>query len=313
MLIGIVGLGGIARRAYLPILAAQPGIELALCSRTTESVRQVQEQYRIKRGTTDLKELIGMGIGAAFVLSASETHASIVRELLEAGVDVLVEKPATQHSRETRELAELADKHKRVLMVAFNRRYAPLHVAARQEWGERAINMALFQKHRPTPSYPSLEDQFGDDTIHYIDTLRFFCGEGEVVGTVQYTDADHLLGATSTVALERGGYAMVLTSLQAARWQESYTLHGAGRSMLVEAFSRLRLMDGQGDMLRQETYDSSWRTTLEGRGFKAEIEHFLDCIEKRDQPRTSAWDSVRTQELLEKMTAKITYSQVEKT
>src|SRR5512143_1069668 len=128
MLIGIVGLGDIALKAYLPVLASLNGIELALCSRSEGSVRRVQQQYRIQRGTTRLEELIAMGLKAAFVLSPSPAHEPLARALLEGGVDVFLEKPATLHSEETRALAELADRRQRILMVGFNRRYAPLHV-----------------------------------------------------------------------------------------------------------------------------------------------------------------------------------------
>jgi virulence factor len=308
MLIGIIGLGEIAQKAYLPVLTSMEGLELVLCSRSEESVARFQNLYRISKGTTRLQELIGLGVQAAFVLSPSDTHASIAHELLENGIDVFLEKPATLRSRDTRALAETAERKKRVLMVGFNRRYAPLHLQAKQMWNERTIGLALFQKHRANASHPHLEHQFTDDTIHQIDLLRFFCGEGEVVNTIQYVSSDRLLGATSTVALERGGYGFIITSLQAGSWQEMYTLYGSGQSMIVEAFSRLRLITPQEELVREATYASSWLTTLEGRGFNRQIEHFMDCVVQRSEPLTNAWDSLKTQLLLENMVASITYT-----
>ena len=308
MLIGIIGLGEIAGKAYLPVLGCLEGIELSLCSRSEENVARLQSQYRINRGTTRLQDLIDLGIKAAFVLSPSETHKQIAQELLENGIDVFLEKPATLHSSDTRALAELAERKKRVLMVGFNRRYAPLHASAKQMWNEKKIGMGMFQKHRTNASHPHLEHQFTDDTIHQIDLLRFFCGEAEVVSTVQYISSDRLLGATSTVALERGGYAIVVTSLEAGRWQETYTLHGSGQSMVVEAFTRLRMITPQEEFVRDEPYASSWLTTLEARGFNQQIYHFINCVIRRDEPKTSAWEALKTQLLLEKMLASLTYS-----
>jgi virulence factor len=309
MLIGIIGLGEIAKKAYLPVLTAFEGIDLAVCSRSAATVAQVQNQYRISRATTHLEELLQMGVDAAFVLSPSETHAEITTHLLEHGVDVYLEKPATLHSRETLALAQLADKRSQVLMVGFNRRYAPLHVRARQFWQDKTIGMALFQKYRVNASHPNLEHQFTDDTIHLIDLARFFCGDGEVVNTVQYTAPDRLLGAASTIALDRGGYAMVITGLQAGNWQETYTLHGSGHSMIVDAFSRIRLIEKKEETVQEETYASSWTTTLEGRGFNGQINHFIDCVIRRSQPLTSAWDSVKTQQLVEQMVARVIHTQ----
>lgn len=310
MLIGIIGLGEIAKKAYLPVLSSLEGIDLAICSRSQSNVAQVQNQYRIPRATTHFDDLFRMGIQAAFVLTPSETHASITTELLNHKVDVFLEKPATLHSSETQALSELADTNGQVLMIGFNRRYAPLHIRARQIWQGHTIGMALFQKYRTSASHPHLEHQFKDDTIHLIDLLRFFCGEGEVVNTVQYITPDHLLGAASTIALDRGGYAMVITGLQAGRWQETYTLHGSGHSLIVDAFTRLRMIGKQEELIQEETYASSWTTTLEGRGFSGQINHFLECVNRRSLPLTSGWDSVKTQQLVEQMVAGVTHTQL---
>ncbi len=133
MLIGVIGLGNIASKAYLPVLGCKEGVDLALCSRSEETVHRVQSQYRIPKATTHLEDLVRMGITAAFVLSPNDTHALIGRALLEKGVDVFFEKPATLNSRETQELAELADRGGRVMMVGLtgatlpstSKRYSP--------------------------------------------------------------------------------------------------------------------------------------------------------------------------------------------
>ena len=310
MLIGIIGLGDIAKKAYLPILTSLEGIDLAIYARSPENVTRLQNQYRIPRGTTRLDELLQMGLQAAFVLTPSGTHAAITTQLLENGVDVFLEKPATLHSSDTLALARQADDRGRVLMVGFNRRYAPLHVKARQAWQGQTIGMALFQKYRTSLYHPRLENQYIDDTIHSIDVARFFCGEGEVVNTIQYVSAEYILGATSTIAPEKGGYALVITGLQGGKWQETYALHGSGHSMIVDAFSRLRFIEKQEEIIQEETYASSWKTTLEGRGFNGEINHFLDCVQQRSQPLTSGWDSVKTQQMVEQMIARVTHTQM---
>ena len=49
MKIGIVGIGDICRKAYLPVISAHRGIELVLCTRNRETLAEVSEQYRIER------------------------------------------------------------------------------------------------------------------------------------------------------------------------------------------------------------------------------------------------------------------------
>ncbi len=305
MRVAIVGLGDIARKAYLPLLTTREGVELLLCSRTRVTVERLQAQYHLPHGATDLDELLSWKPQAAFVLTPSPTHRDVASRLLMAGVDVFVEKPATMHSAETQELAELADAQARVLMVSFNRRYAPLHRQARELWGDRAIGMCLLQKHRTGAAHPNLFSNYIDDTIHIIDLLRFFCGDGNVVSTFQQMREGKLVGAISTVALTGGGYGMVATSLQAGRWSEQYTLHGDGASIYMDAFSRLRLVTEKEQRVWEEKYASSWKPILEARGFAGQIAHFFECVASREQPLTSGWEAFKTQHLLERMVAQV--------
>ncbi len=108
--IGIVGLGGIAQRAYLPVLASLEAVDLAvLMSRRSDAVERLRARYRVPAGVTDLAAFLRHDLQAALVLTPSPTHFEIVQTLLQAGVDVLVEKPATLSSGEAARLGELAE------------------------------------------------------------------------------------------------------------------------------------------------------------------------------------------------------------
>ena len=264
-------------------------------------MQQAQAAYRIPRVAADLDDLVRAGPRAAFVLAPDATHYEIVRRLIEAGIDVFVEKPATQHAAETQELAELADRRGRVLMVGFNRRYAPLHRRARDLLAGKPPDFAWLQKDRSTPSSPTLFDLYTNDTIHQIDLLRFFCGEGHALSTRVVMAEGVVAASQATIALESGGIATIATSFRAGAWRETYELSGGRQTIAVDAFMRVRQVVGSEERTWQETYASSWRTTLEARGFTQQIEHFLECVESRAVPETSAWESVKTQQLLEEM------------
>jgi virulence factor len=301
MRVAIVGLGEIARKAYLPMLAEQAGLDLMLSSRSESSVHQVQAQYRIQSGATDLTELIRNRPDVAFVLTPKETHFEIVRQLLNADVDVFVEKPATLHSDETEQLAELAERRGRILMIAFNRRFAPLHLKAKDMLAGRPVSVGLFQKHRKNTVVGSLPEQLIEDSIHQVDLVRFYCGEGHAISTVEEMHDGRLLGTISTIALDSGGLAAVAISLNAGAWSETYALHGADQSVLIDAFLRLRQVTPTNEKSWQETYASGWKTILEGRGFRGQMDHFFERVRNRTEPLTSAWDSVKTQRLLEEL------------
>lgn len=297
----VVGLGSIAEKAYLPLLTGWQGLELVLHCRTRETVEQYQAQYSVPHGTDDFEDVLTMEPDVAFVITPSDTHYVIARQLLEAGIDVYLEKPATLRSEDTRSLAELADAEDRVLMVGFNRRYAPLHRRARELWNGRPIGFCVLEKHRPSAYHPDLYSNYVDDTIHIIDLLRFFCGEAVPVHTEARIVEGKLTRAVATLAIGEAGQAVVATELDAGGWQERYALHGGGASLYVDAFSDLRLIDGQGERVEKEAYASAWTSTLKGRGFEDEVAHFLECVRERRTPRTSAWEAFKTQQLLDDM------------
>ncbi len=87
--------------------------------------------------------------------------------------------------------------------------------------------------------------------------------------------------------------------MRAGHWKEQYALHGDGASLYIDAFSRVALVEGGEQRVWEETYASSWKTTLKGRGFHDQIAHFLDCVQTRSQPETTAWEAAKTQQLVE--------------
>lgn len=304
--IAILGLGDIAQKAYLPVLATDPNLEVILYNRSETTLQHTMEKYHLQKGFTLLGEMLEENPDAAFVLTASETHFDFIQKLLSVGIDVFTEKPATLDVWETLSLAKLADQEGRILMVGFNRRFAPLHVRAKEIWGESGISMAVFNKFRSKANHADLRSQLIDDTIHQIDLLRFYCGEGHAFSTQQVIRNDRLISASSVIQLDNGGIGIINTNLQAGAWQENYAFYGGQQTLEMDAFSQIRFTQSGRKLIHDETYASSWKTTLEGRGFVGQITHFMNCLDSRSQPLTNAHDSVKTQMLLEEILEKTT-------
>jgi predicted dehydrogenase len=93
-----------------------------------------------ERLTTDYKKFISRVDGVVIVTPA-QTHFAMCREFLEAGKDVFVEKPLTVAGEESKQLAELADKHKRILQVGHILRFDPATL-----WLREAVQNGDFGK-----------------------------------------------------------------------------------------------------------------------------------------------------------------------
>jgi virulence factor len=102
MRIAIIGLGDIARKAYLPTLGVRPGLDLHLLTRNRVTLDTVAAAYRVpeNRRFTDLDALLAHPLDAAFVHAATSAHPEIVGRLLDAGIPTYVDKPLADIVRE---------------------------------------------------------------------------------------------------------------------------------------------------------------------------------------------------------------------
>ncbi|MCI3029285.1 Gfo/Idh/MocA family oxidoreductase [Desemzia sp. C1] len=189
MKIGIIGLGDIAKKAYLPVLTEKEGIELALCTRNLEKLEQLAKKYRLTESVTTVEELIKSGIQAAFVSAATEAHFELTKKLLENGIHVYVDKPLSFSFEESQQLVDLAKEKNLIAMVGFNRRFSPM-ISRLKDYGKP--DLVFIQKNR----FQNAQDPrtfVVEDFIHVVDTLRFLMDREVVDSHVRYLEKDGLL------------------------------------------------------------------------------------------------------------------------
>jgi predicted dehydrogenase len=131
--VGVIGLGEVAQVIHLPIIESLPDrYELAaVCDISPGVLKKVGDRYRVERQFGDPAEMIAAGgLDCVFVLNSDEYHAECTIAALDAGIDVLVEKPMCLSPREAREIIEARDRSGKTVMVAYMRRFAPAFVQA---------------------------------------------------------------------------------------------------------------------------------------------------------------------------------------
>ncbi|TMR99031.1 Gfo/Idh/MocA family protein [Nonomuraea basaltis] len=188
MKIAMIGLGDIAEKAYLPVLAAQPALDLHLCTRNSARLDRLGDAYRIAGRSVSVDEVIKAGVDAAFVHAATDAHAEIVESLLSAGIHVYVDKPIAYTLEESERLVRLAKAEDRSLMVGFNRRYAPGYAAL----AALPRHLVLMEKNRDDHAEDPRRAIF-DDFVHVVDTLRFLLPETATGTTIRTRVKDGLI------------------------------------------------------------------------------------------------------------------------
>ncbi|MFO0866474.1 MAG: Gfo/Idh/MocA family oxidoreductase [Gemmataceae bacterium] len=125
--IGMIGAGRWGGN-WIRTLANLPGVELRwVCDVSQASLEKVQKQYPNVRVTTKVDDLINdKTLAGAVVASIAPTHFDVASKLLEAGKDVMVEKPMTLTTADAQKLVAIAKAKSRVLMVGHLLEYHPI-------------------------------------------------------------------------------------------------------------------------------------------------------------------------------------------
>jgi virulence factor len=290
--LGIIGLGDIAKKAYLPVISKQEDVEFHIFTRNTNVLTDISKRYRFPHIHSSFSSLIDSGIKGAFVHSSTESHEDIIRKLLENGIHVYVDKPITYHLKTSKELVELAERKNLLLMTGFNRRFAPFY---RSMTEIDQPNMVILQKNRH--SLPSDIRKFiFDDFIHVLDTVRYLF-QGEIQETIVHGRVkDNLLYHVVVQFISHDMTGIAIMNRDNGAVEEKLEVMGPDEKRVVQDLDKLTIYRDQ-----KETALSfnNWDSTLYKRGFEQIVEEFIDAVRTDKMPSVTARDALQTHEICE--------------
>lgn len=299
--VGLVGAGSIAQVAELPALAAEPGVQIAgVVTRSAESAARTLRRWPIERAYDSVEQMIERAkLDALFVLTPKTVHTPFVEMGLNAGLDVFCEKPLATAITQARHLADLADQKGKLLMVAFNRRYAEVYATAHAQFQPGELKFCVAQKNRAGTEYRATLE----NAIHMVDLLRWFCGEAETV--TAHAVAPDLYEEDGTMALirsETGAVGVLVAARCAGEWDERLDAYGNLTTARVTAPDQLAIArQGETRVIEMRPRAQGWAQVNRSMGFGPEVSHFVECVRERKQPLTNGREAVRTQELVDRI------------
>jgi virulence factor len=290
--VGCIGLGDIAQKAYLPVLATLPGVELHLHTRTPATLTRVADTLHLPAGQrhTELRTLLDQGLDAAFVHASTAAHPELVARLLEAGVPTYVDKPLAYELADSERLVTLAEERNTGLMVGFNRRYAPGYV----QCADHPRELILMQKNRVgLPEDP--RTMILDDFIHVVDTLRFLVpGQVDDV-TVRARTENGLLHHVVLQLAGEGFTALGVMNRLSGSAEEILEVSGQDSKRQVVNLAETIDHKGQPTVRRR----GDWVPVARQRGIEQAVLAFLDAV--RAGKVLGARDALATHELCERV------------
>lgn len=294
MKIGIIGLGDIAQKAYLPVLSEKEAIELILCTRNIDTLTQLSKKYRIKDKVQTVEELLTMDIDAAFVSAATDAHYEISKKLLEKGVHIYIDKPISMNLQETEEIVNLAKSSGKIAMVGFNRRFIP-RVKELKEHGK--ANLIIMQKNRfAAPDYT--KRFIYDDFIHVVDTLRFLMDTAVTDVKVQYLKQGEMLQHVVIQLIGEGCTSIGIMNKNSGVTEEIIEYMTTRDKYVVKSLVETTHFHNKEIHIKNF---GDWEPTLFKRGFYQIVDHFIDCVKNDKVPDPSMDDSLMSHEICEKI------------
>lgn len=287
--VGIIGSGSFCTGVILPALGEQSGISLrGICSQSGLSARSVGDRWKFDYCASDPGAILSdHTVGCVLICTRPDSHAKLICDALEAGKHVFVEKPLAVNLEQLRQIRGVHAAHpSQVLMVGFNRRFAPFVRQAKKFLEPRTG--PLMATYRVNAGYLPPNDWQHDteqgagrivgETGHFVDTLCYLTGStpAEIFAASLSGESSGLCGfenAALTVRFEDGSVGVI-----------TYTTHGSpafskerieifcdGRVAVIDDFRRIELT-GKGKRIRR----NNW--LAQDKGHAAEIAAFLQGV-----------------------------------
>jgi predicted dehydrogenase/threonine dehydrogenase-like Zn-dependent dehydrogenase len=184
-LLSVIGAGNYASRILIPAFARAGARFHTLAASSGLGPSQLGPRHRFRQASTDIAATIADPAAQALVIATRhDSHAALVQQALAAGKHVFVEKPLCLTTAELEAIEASIAQSSGLLMVGFNRRFAPLLLDLRQQLsrlpGPRAFVYTCNAGAIPAEHWTQDPERGGGrllgEACHFVDLLRHLAG-----------------------------------------------------------------------------------------------------------------------------------------
>lgn len=190
MKIGVIGCGKITQVRHAPEYADNPDCQLTAWFDAVGE--RAEDMAKLYGGTAykSVDELLASGVDAVSVCVANADHANTAVRALEAGCNVLCEKPMATTIEDCERMIQAAKKSGKRLLIGHNQRFAKAHIEARRMIQSGEIGKVL--TFHTMFGHPGPENWTGQKNSWFFDKSRAAFGSLADLG-IHKTDLMHFL------------------------------------------------------------------------------------------------------------------------
>ena len=282
--LGVIGAGVFARAMLLPALKETPDCELhTVVTSRGISAEHGQERFGFANAATDEDAVFeDPDVNAVLLATPHGLHARQTIRALDTGKHVFVEKPLALTRDDLLEVVAAARRSPAFFQVGFNRRFAPLSLAAKAHLetlpGRRHILVRVNAGRLPDDHWQRDADQghgrILGEACHFIDLGAFLAGAPIVSAHADATaGGDPCEDVTITTELADGSLVTVFyTTLgDTACGKELIEIYAGSSVVRIEDFRRLTIT-GNGRVRKKRSYGR------QDKGHRAELRAFVEAV-----------------------------------
>jgi len=288
--LSLIGAGLFARGTLLPALRKIKGFTFrGVATSRGAGSRQVADKFGFAFCTTDADKILrDKETDAVLILTRHDSHAHFVTKALRAGKHVFVEKPLALNEEQLHEVAETyKDQHSeapKVLIVGFNRRFAPTAVRVREllagSPGPFIVYVRANAGYVPPESWVHNAEEGGGRIIgevcHFVDLIQYLTGglpiEVHVVPAERGAGPALHDNVVINLRLDNGSSGCIVYSSSGDKSfsREYVEVFGNGAAAVIDNFKTMQFVRAG-----KKKKTRAWGVD---RGHAAEMKAFVDAV-----------------------------------
>ena len=282
--LGVIGAGNFARSQLLPALRDMKECQLhTIVTQRGISAEHSQERFGFTQAETETAAVLDNAeINAVLIATPHSSHAALTTAALKAGKSVFVEKPLALTHDELNQVVAARNDADGFFLVGFNRRFAPMAVAARARLaardGPKFLVLRVNAGRLPPDSWQGRAEEgqgrILGEVCHFIDLAAFLVGAPVVaVTTAAATAAGNCEDVSVTLEFADGGLATIAyTALgDTAFSKERFECYAGGMVVSIDNFRTMTVAaDGK--------VKTNTARLGQDKGHKAEMRAFVAAV-----------------------------------
>lgn len=138
--LGVIGAGSWAISSHMPNFKKHDDVEfVAVARHGAEALERVKQSFGFRYASQDYRDVLDAGVDIVLVSSPSGLHYEHAKAAMEAGANVLIEKPVTIEAAHAWDLVATAERTGRQATCAFGWNFSPMLRKAKELMSEIGI------------------------------------------------------------------------------------------------------------------------------------------------------------------------------